>query len=259
MTMSELGFLLVAALLGGAVNALAGGGSLITFPALIVAGVPPTIANATNTVALSPGYLSGTLSQRRDLAGQRDHLVVLAPTSVLGGIAGGWLLLATDEGVFEVLVPFLILGASLLLAAQARVKPWIARQLSERRPERRDDVWLEAVLVFLASVYGGYFGAGLGIVLLAVIGISGINKSLARMNALKQAISLCVNTAAAAYFVWSAEIVWSATIAMAVGAIAGGWAGGRLATRVEERRLRAIVVGLGIVISVTFFARLFVG
>jgi uncharacterized protein len=253
--LSPLDLLLVglAAVAGGAVNAVAGGGTLITFPTLTAIGVPPVSANVTNTVALSPGYLGGTYAQRSDLDGQGRRLRLLVPVAVAGGLTGGILLLATGEELFRQLVPFLILGASALLALQERIRARVVRRLSERAGADPHDAWVAAP-AFAASVYGGYFGAGLGVILLAVLGLV-LDDTLTRVNALKQALSFCVNVTAAVFFLFSGKVVWSAAIVMAIGAVVGGSLGGRLAGRMRAEVLRRVVVVIGVVVGIAYLVR----
>lgn len=235
----------------GAINAIAGGGTLISFPALTAAGIPAVAASVTNTVALSPGYLSATFAQWNDLKAQRHRLLILAPVAVAGGIVGGLLLLNTGERVFRQIIPFLILIASLLLALQGRLRKWIVAR--QARHAHRSDAWV-IVPIFLASVYGGYFGAGLSVIVLAVLGLV-IDDTLTRLNALKQAVAFCVNVAAALFFLFSGQVVWLAAAVMAVGAIAGGALGGRLAGRIKPEALRAVVVVIGLAVSLIYFIR----
>ncbi len=242
----------LAAVAAGAVNALAGGGTLITFPALIALGIPAVAANVTNTVALCPGYIGGTLAQRQDLRGQGRRLWRLLPAGALGGVAGGLLLLETGEKSFRALVPWLILGASVLLAVQGPVRAWLVRRLGEHHGARLERVaWLP---VLLASVYGGYFGAGLSVIVLAALGLT-LSDSLTRLNALKQTISFAVNVAAAVFFVFSGEVVWPVALVMAVGALLGGTLGGRFAGRIRPATLRWTVVAIGICVSLAYFVR----
>lgn len=241
-----------AALVAGAINALAGGGTLVTFPALLGLGLPAVAANVTNTVALCPGYVGGTLAQRADLRGQRERLLRVLPAAVLGGVAGGWLLLLSGERVFRGLVPWLILAASLLLAAQGPVRGWLVRRLGAHRQARLEGfAWLP---VGLAAVYGGYFGAGLSVIVLAALGLT-TSDSLTRLNAVKQAVAFAVNLAAALFFVFSGQVVWPLAAVMAVGALAGGALGGRLAGRIPPAALRWTVVSLGLVVAGIYFAR----
>jgi uncharacterized membrane protein YfcA len=238
---------------GGAVNALAGGGTLITFPTLTAVGIPAVRANVTNTVALTPGYLGGTLAQRRDLEGQRRRLWMLMPVGVLGGLTGGVLLVITSEGLFRQLVPYLILLASLLLAMQERLREAIVRRIGERSGGDPHEAWVLAP-AFVASVYGGYFGAGLGVIVLAVLGLV-IDDTLTRINALKQALSFAVNVTAALFFLFSGKVVWSAALVMAGGAVMGGVIGGRLAGRIRAESLRRIVVAIGVAVAIVYLVR----
>jgi uncharacterized membrane protein YfcA len=252
---SGLEFVLIglAALAAGAVNALAGGGTLITFPALIAIGVPAVAANVTNTIALCPGYLGGTLAQYNDLNGQKNRLWLFVPAGALGGIAGGILLLNTGEKLFSALVPFLILLASGLLAAQDLVRGWLTRRAAQNLAAAGADKWA-ALPAGLAAVYGGYFGAGLSVIVLAVLGLL-LDDTLTRLNALKQAIAFSVNTAAAVLFLFSGQVVWSAVIVMMVGSLVGGALGGRLAGRVKPATLRWTVVAIGVVVGVIYLIK----
>ncbi|HEY2772780.1 MAG TPA: sulfite exporter TauE/SafE family protein [Candidatus Binatia bacterium] len=242
-----------AALAAGIVNALAGGGTLLTFPMLTAVGVPALAANITNTVALCPGHIGATLAQSSALRGQRALLSVLLPAGILGGLAGGELLLHTGEAAFRQAVPLLLLASSLLLAAQDRVRAFlVARQ--QRRGSADGHARLAGPLVAVAAVYGGYFGAGLGVVLLASLGIV-LDEPLVRINALKQVIALVVNVAAAVFFLFSDQVQWAAAGAMAVGALAGGALGGHLTSRVDPSRLRHAMVAIGVILSVVYFVR----
>jgi uncharacterized membrane protein YfcA len=242
----------LAAMVAGAVNALAGGGTLLTFPALLGLGLPAVAANVTNTVALCPGYVGGALAQRNDLRGQRARLWRVIPAGAVGGVAGGWLLLVTGEKVFRELVPFLILAASLLLAVQGPVRAWLVRRLGDAHGAGLErSAWLP---VTVAAVYGGYFGAGLSVIVLAALGLT-MNDSLTRLNALKQVISLSVNVAAAIFFLFSGQVVWPVAAVMAVGALCGGALGGKLAGRIGPATLRWTIVGIGVVVAAVYFIR----
>jgi len=243
----------LAAVAGGLVNALAGGGTLITFPMLTAVGIPPVVANITNTVALCPGYIGGTFAQRKDLEGQKKRMWLLLPTGVAGGIAGGILLLYTSDTVFRKLIPWLILTAAVLLAFQDRMRNWVMARMSNAGHRHLNEAWSMA-LIFPAAVYGGYFGAGLGVMMLAVLGLV-LEDSLTRLNALKQSLSFSINIAAAVFFLFSGQVVWSAAIVMAVGALAGGVFGGRMAGRIKPIVLRWIVIVIGLVVAVVYFIR----
>ncbi len=197
--------IVLAAMAAGAVNALAGGGTLITFPTLIAFGIPPVVSNVTNTVALCPGYFGATMAQKKDLQGQRKRLLMLLPAGVVGGLVGALLLLNTGEKLFSQLVPFLILLASALLAVQDPLRKFLTRRAGHASGGSPSENW--AVLpVGLAAVYGGYFGAGLSVIILAVLGLV-LNDNLTRLNALKQSIAFATNIAAAVVFIFSGLVL----------------------------------------------------
>ncbi len=239
-----------AGLLAGCVNAVAGGGSLISFPALIAAGLPPLLANVTNTVALAPGYLGGALAQRQQLRGQGARLARLLPCAALGGLTGGLLLLVSDPRLFERLVPWLLLSGSLLLALQQPLGSWMRRQGHGEGDLHR----LAAPAVFAAAIYGGYFGAGLSVIVLAALALT-LPDNLTRLNGLKQAIALVCNLLAALLFVLRAPLAWAEVAVMALSALAGGLLGGRLAERLDPARLRGAVVAIGLVMAAVYFRR----
>lgn len=253
--MNEIQWLLagLAATAAGAVNALAGGGTLISFPVLTAVGIPAVTANVTNTVALCPGYLAAAVAQSGDLRGQGRRLREYLPAGVAGGVVGGMLLLNTGEQAFRALVPFLILFASLLLALQDPLRRRLTRRSGH--PDAAPVPERAGVLpTFLASIYGGYFGAGMSVVVLAVLGLM-LEDSLTRLNALKQGIAFAVNIAAAIFFVFSGQVDWPVAGVMAVGAWVGGALGGKLAGRIRPEVLRWIVVLVGIVVAGIYFCR----
>ncbi len=252
---SVTGYILagLAAVAAGAINALAGGGTLITFPALVALGLPAVAANITNTIALSPGYIGGTLAQANDLKGQGKRLWLLIPAGAIGGVIGGILLLYSGEKIFRALVPFLILLASGLLAIQDPVRAWLLRRAEKNVAHTPSEKW--AMLpVGLAAIYGGYFGAGLSVIVLAVLGLV-VEDTLTRLNALKQIIGFSVNFAAAIFFLFSGKVVWPVAVVMMVGALLGGALGGRLAGRVKPATLRWIVVTIGVIVSIIYFIK----
>lgn len=243
----------LAAVAGGLVNALAGGGTLITFPMLTALGVPPVVANVTNTVALCPGYLGATFAQARELRGQGRRLRFLLPTGVLFGIGGGILLLNTSNQTFRILVPYLILLAVGLLYFQDRLRGWVMRRAGMAHDQTVPEAW--AILpVIPAAVYGGYFGAGVSVMVLAVLGLV-LDDSLTRLNALKQAVSFSINLAAAIFFVFSGQVLWPAALVMAVGALVGGALGGRLAGKIKPLTLRRLVIAIGLVVALIYLVR----
>ncbi|MBU0654227.1 MAG: sulfite exporter TauE/SafE family protein [Gammaproteobacteria bacterium] len=254
----ELGwidYLLVtlAAVAAGGINALAGGGTLITFPTLVAVGIPPIMANVTSTVSLCPGYFGATLAQLADIRTQMQRLWLVLPAAVAGGVLGAILLLNTEEKVFQALVPFLILLASVLLAVQNPVRNWLNQRLQQHESQGIPTFWV-IPLILLAAVYGGYFGAGLSVIVLAALALI-LDDSLTRLNALKQAVAFCVNVAAAVFFLFSGKVVWSVAAVMAVGALIGGVLGGRLAGKINPTTLRWLVVSIGVAIALIYWIR----
>ena len=241
-------FALLGGIGGGFVNSVAGGGTLVTFPMLTAIGIPPLDANITNAVALSPGYAGGTYAQRRDFLGRRDLARALAITSILGGVTGAALLLATGEELFEQLVPWLIFSATALLAFQGPLRRLTGGARGDTGELSRAVL---LVAIFLATVYGGYFGAGLGIVTIAILGLM-LTDTLNRLNALKLLMSLCANGAAAIFFAFTGHVYWIAGILMGVGAWAGGWLGGKTVQRINENAFRLGVIALGIAVGFAF-------
>lgn len=238
-----------AAFAAGIVNAIAGGGSLITFPALVAVGLSPVTASLTNTVALCPGYLGATLAQRRDLVGQRGRMVRVLPGAALGGVAGAVLLLHTEDRAFDFAVPFLILFAAALLAVQDPLRRWLLARTTSGRAER----WA-ALPVAAAAVYGGYFGAGMGVMVLAALAAV-LADSLTRVNALKQSVSLVTNVAAAVVFLGSGRVDWPVAGVMFACSLAGGAVGGMIASKIPARVLRWTVITLAVVVATVYFLR----
>ncbi|MDJ0545578.1 MAG: sulfite exporter TauE/SafE family protein, partial [Microcystis sp. M53601_WE4] len=225
---------------------------LITFPTLMAVGIPPVMANVTNTVALCPGYLGATLAQKKDLHGQQKRIQLLLPSAVIGGIIGGILLLNSSDQVFDRLIPFLILLAAALLAFQDTLRSWLQRRQGDKKGNI-PEIW--AVLpIALASIYGGYFGAGLGVIELAILGLF-LKDNLTRLNALKQLLSLVVNVAASWFFLFSNQVDWSAAIVVAIGSLIGGLLGGKLARIISPSYLRWTVVILSIITATVYFLR----
>ncbi len=239
-----------AALAAGFVNAVAGGGTLISFPALLFVGLPPVTANVTNTVALCPGYLGGAWAQRRDIAHQAEELPGVAIASGLGGLCGSILLVLSSDKLFQDLIPYLILLACGLLFFQDAIKRRILAHRTEANAgAHRVGLW---VTIFVAAIYGGYFGAGLGVMLLAVLGAV-LHGELQRLNGLKQALSLIINSIAALYFVTSGLVAWQFAFVMAGASLVGGNLGGRLAGRMRPEVLRIVVVAAGLAVAFQYF------
>ena len=241
------------AIAAGSINALAGGGTLITFPTLLAIGVPPIAANVTNTVALCPGFIGGILGQLKDLRGQRRRFWIFLAASAVGGILGSLLLLYTGERAFQKMIPFLILIASLLLALQGLIRMWLTQRLGKWEVQSKSEKWA-VLLVGLAAIYGGYFGVAMSVIVLSLLGML-ISDTLTRLNAIKQTIAFGANGAAAVIFIFSGRVLWTVALVMAVGALIGGSLGGRLAGHIKPDTLRWTVVSIGIVLAVIYFVR----
>lgn len=254
MTPESAGLVAAGGLLAGAVNAMAGGGTLISFPALLGAGLPPVTANITSSVGLVSGYAGGTQGYRRELSGQGHRFRVLGLVSVLGGVAGAIILLVTPSAAFRAVVPYLILVSCLLLAAQ----PWLSRLVARRRAngEGAASEITPAVHagVFVAALYGSYFGAGLGVLLLGVLGIF-LDEDMQRLNALKGLLSLVVNLVGVFVFLASGRVAWADAGILLVTAYLGGLGGAVLARRLRPRVLRYAVVALGVAVAVGLLVR----
>lgn len=236
--------------LAGSANAIAGGGTLISYPALLAAGLGPVTANTSSSLGLLAGYAGGSVAYRRELEGQRDRARVMVLPAVVGGLAGAALLLLTPGDGFRRVVPWLVLLACGLLAAQPR----LARALDRRGRASAHPGWEVQLCVGLGAVYGSYFGAGLGVVLLAVLGLL-VADDLQRLNALKGVLSLLVNVVGALVFVVTGRVDLLAAGLLAVGAAVGAWAGVRLARRLRPATVRAAVVALGVVVAVVLLVR----
>ena len=264
---AQIGLLAAAALVAGAVNAVAGGGSLISFPALLAVGYPALTANVTNSVALTPGYFGGTLGYRHELTGQRGRILALGATSAVGAVVGAALLLVSSQALFERIVPWLIFLACALLAAQ----PYLARLVRDRRadpngasdPDGASDSSGRAgadghtpalfAAQFLAAAYGAYFGAGVGIMMLAILGIF-LADNLQRLNALKGLLSFLISVIAAISFLLFADVSLLAVAVMAAAALLGGQLGVLLARRLNDQALRWLVIAFGVAVGLRLLA-----
>jgi uncharacterized protein len=242
--------LFAAGIAAGGINTVVGSGTLVTFPTLLAIGYPPVLANVSNTVGLVPGSVSGAIGYRRELVGQRERIIRLGAASVLGGITGALLLLKLPASAFAAIVPVLIgLGCVLVIA-----QPWISRRVKppEHAPAHGSLwVWL---LVYAAGVYGGYFGAAQGVLLIAILGL-GLAESLQRINATKNVLAGLVNAVAALVFITISEVSWSAAGIIAAGSIIGGQLGATVGRRLPAPVLRGFVAVVGIVaiIQLVFF------
>lgn len=251
MSPAHIAAIFAAGFVGGTMNSIAGGGTIVTFPVLLWSGLPPIVANATSTFALWPGALSAAWAYRRELGGApRQHLALLVP-SLVGGLLGAILLRRTPPAVFAAAVPFLILTATLLFMLQEPLQRWL------RRSPVRHGSWLGWALLFLvAGTYGGYFGAGLGIVMLAILGLTGMT-DIHRMNAVKNLFGFATNFTAAMFFAASGMVRLPEALVMMVGAIAGGAFSAVAAQRLGRTFARRAVIAIGLAIAVVLLVRRF--
>ena len=248
------GGLILAAMLGGALNAVAGGGSLISFPSLVAFGVPALNANATNTAALWPGSVSGTLGYREDLKGQGRLLLVLLIPSLVGGLLGAVILVYTPKELFDHIVPFLVLFATVMFAIQERVKRFVNGAATGDREEGQLGRVVGFVFNLFIATYGGYFGAAMSIMLMASLSIIGL-RDIHRINALKTTLAIAINGIALVFFSINSIIRWDLALMMAIGSIVGGYGAARLIKRVPQERIRQFVILVGVVVSAWLFAR----
>jgi uncharacterized membrane protein YfcA len=256
MTLPQGILLFVAAVLGGTLNAVAGGGSFFTFPALVFTRVNSIIANATSTVALWPGSVASMGAYRQELAKQRrDLIIVLTVISLIGGVGGAILLLKTPASTFNALIPYLLLAATLLFA----VSPYITAQLRKRtagKPNTGRISLTSLILIGIAqlviAVYGGYFGGGIGILMLAALAFMGMD-NIHEMNAVKTLLASCINGVAVITFIIAGAVLWLQAIVMIIGAIIGGYGGAYYARRIDQKWVRLFVVVVGLALTVYFF------
>ncbi|HEX5849678.1 MAG TPA: sulfite exporter TauE/SafE family protein [Rubrobacter sp.] len=242
--------LVIAGFVAGAINAAAGGGSLVTFPALIAVGYPPLIANVTNNVAVCPGYATGAWGYRQELGGQRGRIVPLVAVSAFGSLVGVALILVSSQQAFDSVVPFLVLAACALLAAQ----PFIKSRIGARAKEGRRPGFALMVGQTLAAIYGGYFGAALGVAVLALLGTF-LDDDLQRLNALKALLQLVIGGTAAIGFALLTPVAWIAVAIVGPASLAGGLIGANLAKRVSDRVLRGGIVTYGVLAAIWLFLR----
>jgi uncharacterized protein len=245
--------ILVASILAGALNGVAGGGSFISFPALIFAGLPPVNANATNNTGTWVGYLASLYAYRHDRAVQRREFIVLVSISLVGGVVGSLLLLKTPQTVFSVLVPYLLLGATVLFALNPYFKKLQASQ-SKNAQHSRPKLFALRLLQLAIAIYGGFFGGGVGILLLALFGLMGM-ENINAMNALKTVLSTCINGIAMVTFIVSGAVFWPQAILMSLGTLLGGYFGVYYVKKMNPKLVRQFVILVGIGMSVYFFVK----
>ncbi|MBS1788909.1 MAG: sulfite exporter TauE/SafE family protein [Acidobacteria bacterium] len=252
MTILQGSLLFGSAAIAGAINSVAGGGTLVSFPTLVWTGVPPIVANATNTLAMTPGAAGSVVGYRRELATiPRRYLVLMVP-SLIGSLLGGYLLKKTPPGVFASLVPYLILFATILFMLQEQVRRWL--KTGEGEEKEATTSWLIGACCyqFGVAVYGGYFGAGIGILMLAALGMLGL-RDIHQMNGLKNIFGFLTNGAAAVYFIFVGLINWPAGLLMAVGAISGGYGGAGVARKLGQKTIRRLVIAIGFGMAISLF------
>lgn len=231
-----------AGIVAGTINTVVGSGTLFTFPVLLAFGYAPVVANVSNTVGLVPGSVAGAIGYRRELAGQRDRTVRLAAASLLGGICGAVLLLTLPASAFKAIVPAFIVIALVLIVVQPRITPVLGRRHEGGR-SRVGPIGTAAV--FATGIYGGYFGAAQGILLLAVLGLS-LDEELQRINAVKIVLTGLVNLVSGLVFVFAAHIAWLVALLIAIGSVIGGLLGARVGRRLPAPALRAVIIAVGI-------------
>jgi uncharacterized membrane protein YfcA len=243
MSVLEALLLIGAAFLAGTINTIVGSGSLITFPTLLAIGFSPVVANVSNTVGITFGSMSGAVGYRRELGGQRRRTTVLGAASLTGGITGGVLLLTLPSSVFDDVVPVLIVMAVVLVILQPRLSRLVAARRTRVVEHGGFELW---IAIFLTGVYGGYFGAAQGVILLSLLGIF-IADSLQRLNAVKNVLALVANGIAAVIFVFFADVNWTVVVLVAVGSVVGAQLGATVGRRLPARALRALIVVVGLV------------
>jgi uncharacterized membrane protein YfcA len=248
-------FLLFAAAMAGALNALAGGGSFIAFPSLLFVGVPPVQANATNTVALWPGLAASTVAYLKRLNAPARVLAPLLITSVAGGWLGAILLLHTPQQTFVRLIPWLLLGGTMLFAFGNSIRALFGKTTSV--DDLRDMSWptllAGSTAEFLAAIYGGYFGAGLGFILMGMLAMLGM-RDIHAMAAIRTLLATAINGVAVVTFILAHAVLWPQCLVMIAGSLTGGWFGARFAQKTDPRKMRAFVIAVGIAMTIYFFA-----
>jgi uncharacterized membrane protein YfcA len=243
--------ILLAGLAAGTINTVVGSGTLITFPTLLAFGVPPVTANVSNTIGLVPGSISGAIGYRRELAGQRPRVLRLATASLVGGLAGAVLLLVLPDDAFAAIVPVLILLGCVLVVLQPRISAWVAARHDAAGGIPHHGAWWVWPGVLLTGVYGGYFGAAQGVLLMAVLGI-GVDESLQRLNAVKNVLAALVNGVAGLLFIVVAEVDWQVVALIAVGSVVGAQIGATVGRRLPAVVLRVVIVVVGLAALVSF-------
>ncbi|MGH7969725.1 MAG: sulfite exporter TauE/SafE family protein [Limisphaerales bacterium] len=250
--MLEIVGLMLAAAAGGAINAVAGGGTLVTFPTLLFFGTPAIDANATSTLALVIGTSGGIYGYRKHVEPVRPWLKRFAPASLLGGLLGSILLTRTSNATFSKLVPFLILFATVLFVAQGGFKKLAVANIARGEGVHRRVIWGAVFFQFLVAVYGGYFGAGIGILMLASLGLLGLSH-IHEMNTLKTMLGSLINVVAASWFVYAGLIDWPKAAVMTMGAVFGYFLGSHFSQRLSQGRVRQFITLIGVILTIVTF------
>jgi uncharacterized membrane protein YfcA len=250
--------LAAAGCIAGLMNSIAGGGTLVTFPTLIYVGLPSIAANATSTVALLPATFGGAIGYRNKIRQIVPWLRLFVPVSLLGGLIGGILLVQTPSKMFDSMVPFLILFATILFMAQSSFARFVGSRvaISHQNPPSKRWIYGSVIFQFAVAIYGGYFGAGIGILMLASLGVLGF-EDIHEMNTLKVILGFLINIVAAVYFIVSGLIYWPEALVMACGAVIGGYSGAHFAQKVPQKRVRSVITAIGLTISAVMFWRQF--
>jgi uncharacterized membrane protein YfcA len=258
MTATHTVLLALTAGTAGVINAVAGGGTLLTFPVLLLVGTPPIVANATSTLALVFGTVGSVYGFRRQIAAVQDWMKRFLPVSLLGGLIGGILLTHTQEKVFARMVPFLILFATLIFVGQDLFRRFagFGRRGAEPVVPQKRVLWAALLFQFFVAVYGGYFGAGIGILMLASLGFLGLS-NIHEMNGLKTVLGSLINLVAAVYFIYAGLIDWPKTGVMAIGAVTGYFLGAHYSQQISQKAVRKIISAVGFIISAALFYKQF--
>jgi uncharacterized membrane protein YfcA len=255
MSSVEILALVVSGMAAGAINAVAGGGTLVTFPTLLFFQTPPVIANATSTLALVVGTAGSVYGYRKHLEAVKQWLWKFLPVSIVGGLIGSALLTRTSDSTFARLVPFLILFATIVFLLQGLVSRLVRREINA--PDKPHHVWMAVAFQFVVSIYGGYFGAGIGILMLASLGFIGL-ANIHEMNTLKTVLSSVINFVASVWFIGAGLIDWPKAAVMTAGALAGYYLGSHYSQRIPPKRVRQIIAVIGFLLSAVTFYKEFV-
>jgi len=261
MELFKLLIVFLAAMVAGAVNSVAGGGTVFNFTGLVWYGLPTVNANATNATSLIPGSLGAAMAMRHELKAQWRELIILLIPTMLGSLIGAFVVANTSESIFRRVVPFLILFATLIFASRNAITRWVQNRSGSTPAHASETIspagyTLGVALQFMISLYGGYFGAGIGILMLTSLSVMGMSH-IHKMNALKNTLAVAINSTAAVFFTLSGKVAWPIALLAAVGALIGGYGLGSYAKRIDQNTLRWGVVAAGVIVSAYMFVRLY--